>query len=412
MHNNDYNNMVMTYAVLHDYGDQQNTLARIKDSETIPHYVVHDHEVLTYAIFANPACQPQEARELLATPLSEDFCRRWLFFYRADSSKLPHVPYVATLLEQQIGLQHDLARLNAPRLAAFSGSWLIMIVLLARGHFWLVVGTIASLLWYWLNTEPGLRHKRQQLQLHAQQLDAIGEQYQQLHAQLDYLPPAASFAQLQTIYQQAAVSLWQETVANVVREYELQEVRTVLEHRHWPAFVVDSWGWLQIPFEPDSTLSQYLCDPSHQALAALQPATEDQSTLFRLTYLQIMVLTDHRLLLGRGYYDRVQDKFIAKHFEAIPYQRLLDLQISQDLLPEHACVQNSLPTTLYQAYFRQPVQIITLNSQEYKPWICAKLTSDKALNHQQHPLETVGLKTDLAQLRRLLTEKLTMQQAN
>lgn len=411
MHNNDNDNMARAHAVFLDYLAERNRQSVKYHAGEPAAYQAYNNEVLTYPVFSNHACQDHDARELLGSTVSDDYCRRWLYFHTPDTRKLPHETYVQELKQQEAGLQQQMVALNAPRLALFSVALVFIVILAARGHFLWTLLPIAITLVYALHSEPALRQKRQQLLHTMRHGRQTSLQYRELKEQLDCLPPAATVRQLGLLYQQAIAYLLRQTLSSLLPPAALADLPASLQRRHWQAFALESWGLLQAPLLGKTGAGQWLLDGHNRMAWAFQPPLGKQPALYRLTYLQVWVLTERGVAIGSGYYDRVADQFGYARHEFLPYGHIRGFHLREGLLPEVPTIRQNLPDTLYQQQFRHPVQILVLETEHGKTYRCAAPLARDMRHSQVYTLETVGLNTDLQQFKRLLHEKIYLPQA-
>jgi hypothetical protein len=411
MNNNDNDNMARGHYVFLDFLAERKRKEQ-QDQETDPAYETYNDEVLTYPVFSNHACHDHDARELLGKPIADDYCRRWLHFHTPDTQKLPHAAYAHVLVEQKADMCKQLASLNAPRLAVFSAAIFFIVILTARGHFMLPLLPIALTACFWLYTESSLRHKRQQLVQHTEHLQDLSLQYQELNEQLECLPPAAPATQFAQLYQRAIGQLLHKTLSSLLHPHELDDLPAALRQRQWPAFALESWGILQAPLKATPKINEWLLAEENRLSLAFQPAAGKQAALYRITYLQLWILTERGLAMGSGYYDRVADQYIHTRHEFLPYTDLVSFHLSEEILPESPELKQCMPETVYHQHFRKPVQVLTLETNRGKTYAYAAALAHEMRHSQTASLETVGLNPDLQQFKRLLHEKLYMRKAS
>lgn len=411
MNNNDNDNMARSHYVFLDF-QAERKLKEQHDKERVPRYETYNDEILTYPVFSNHACHDHDARELLGRSIADDYCRRWLHFHTPDTHKLPHAAYAHTLTTQKAEMCKQLAAQNAPRLAVFSAVLFLIIMLTARGHFTLTFLTFTLTGWYWLHTEPGLRKKRQQLVQHTHRLQDVSLQYKELNEQLDCLPPATPTTQFAQLYQQAIGKLLHKTLVSLLQPHELEHLPDALRQHQWQAFALESWGLLQTPLKVTPKMDEWLLADENRLSMAFQPAAGKQAAMYRITYLQIWVVTERGLVMGSGYYDRVANQFIYMQHEFLPYTDLVSFHLSEELLPELPELKQCMPETVYHQHFRKPVQVLTMGTSRGKTYACATAPAHETRQSQKAIMESVGLNTDMQQFKRLLHEKLYRRKAS
>lgn len=407
MNNNDVNQLAMTHSVLHDYlaARAQKSLSRSITPHTT--YVPQDNEVLHYPVFTNPACPDQTAQALFGKSLIEDYCRRWLYFYTPHAAKLPHVACVSDLLHAQTQVQSQLTAIASPRLALFTVTWGLIVLLMARGHFFLTLFPILFTSWYWLKTEGNVKHKRQQLRECNQKLEQTSQSYKLLGEQLQRLPPPATKAEFAERYAQALASLLRTTVTNLLRPVQLRDWPVLIQRGYWPGFMLESWAALQLPLQTDQHLAHLLLTPEQEALTALVPDTKAASPLHRTTFVQIMLLADQGLLLGRGFYDRVADQFLHIQTELLAYDQLQGCQIKEVTLTEQPELKRQVSEAMYQTYYASPVQLLTISTLLDEHYSSARaITND---NRRETAIGNLSLSHDLVQFKQLLNQQITRQ---
>ena len=416
MNNHDYHQRVMTQYTLREYTQQRQATVQATNETPTPLYQTYADEVLHYPIFTNHACHEHTAKALLGKNLSEDYCRRWLYFHTPDVAKLPHVNYAEQLFTQHTTLRQQLRAIHAPRLALFSLVFLLVIILTARGHFLTTLLPITLLTIFWQYSETAVRRKETEITVHIQHLLKLRSQYWELQDQLDYLPPVIAYPHFAKHYQQAIQNLLCQTLNSLLRPHELANINDALHKRQWRVFGLESWGLLQLPLGNTPAIQQWLLTDENRVLAALQPATQQHATLYRLTYWHLWVLTDQGILMGSAFYERVADQCLQVQQEFIPYTQIAAFEMAQALLPEVSELKTLLPEAVYQTYFQQPVPILTLQTKRGTRWQCAALPQRLACQPSGKPakfdeLARAGITTDLRELEHLLHARLYMQQA-
>ncbi len=404
MNNNDVNQLAMTHYVLRDYLAIRAQKPSHRSIETLSTYIPEDNEVLHYAVFTNPACPDQTAKTLIGKSLMDDYCRRWLYFYTPQAAKLPHVACVSELLLEQKQAQTQLTTFASPRLALFTVSWGLIVFLMARGHFFLTLLPILVTIWYWFKTETKVIQKRQQLRVCQQKLEQTSHGYKILGEQLQRLPNPTTKAELADYYERALASLVRLTITNLLQPTQLRDWPLLIERGYWPSFIVESWAALQLSLITDTSIANLLLAPEQKALTALVADKIPAATVYRLTYIQVMVMADSGLLLGRGIYDRVTDQFLHTQTELLAYEQLQNCQVKEMVLSEQPALKNQISEPLYQDHYAQPVQVLTINTTLDESYMSARpmLSGPK----RETTLGNLSLSHDLIQFKQLLNQKI------
>ena len=415
MNDSTYHQRVLVQHALREYTECRQRAKKNDNNENRKNiYHKYDDNLLSYPIFYNSACKQHTTAETLQDkPLQDDYCRRWLYFHSPDVTKLPHIPYAAQLMEEVQNLGQQLRRQQAPRLALFSLVFVLVIFLSARGHFALTLLPITLLTAFWLYTDKGIQKKHHEMQYHKQALLNLREQYWQLQDQLANLPTVVEYAHFTHCYKLAIKRLLRQALGSLLQPQELSNIRDNLNKRQWRLFGLESWGVLQLPLQQATELHQWFFTKENHMISAFQPATSIQNnTLYRLTYLQLWVLTEHGVLMSSGFYERVANQILHLQQEFIPYTQIAAFEITETLLPEHEPLKTCLPETIHQQYFQQPITVFNLQTKRGVCWQCAALPKPHTQTHPQNSvLADFGIATDLTTLERLLHERLYMQQA-
>gem|GEM_PF-2115459 len=411
MTNNEYQSMAMSQYMLREFREQckqQEAAAQADDLKL--EYQQFNQEVLTYPIFSNHACGNHDAKELLGTGSEEAFCERWSFFYAPDPWKLPQIAYQQQMDTQLAALKQRLFALNSPRLVLFSATFIIIILLVMRGHFLLPALPILALAWYWRVSERNIQTTQQALQQHLEKMQALDVQKEGIAHQLESLPPPTGLAQLNADYRQAVQELFQNTLRQVLPPSECTDLSTTLQQQRWEGFITESWGYLQLPLaaQQHSIIKHTLLDAAHIPLIALQddPHGRKGHNLYRVQYLQLWILTQRGLVMRQGYFDRVAKQFLFEQQEFYPYKQLLHLELTEQPLPEEPLLKQRLPAHLYKRYFEQPVSILSLKTVTGKMHECATLPVNERPFQQREWQERYGLDTDMQRLSRCLHQRL------
>lgn len=415
MNDSAYHQRVLVQHALREYTEFRQRAEKTATNDTSSLiYQQYDDNLLSYPIFYNGACkQHATAKTLQDKALQDDYCRRWLYFHTPDVAQLPHIPYAAQLMEEAQKLGQQLRTQQAPRLALFSLVFVLVIFLSARGHFGLTLLPITLLTAFWLYTDKGIQKKQLEMQRHKQALLDLREQYWQLQDQLASLPTVVEYTHFTHCYKLAVKRLLRQALGSLLHPQELSNIRENLNKRQWRLFGLESWGVLQLPLQQDTELHQWFFTNENHMISALQPVTSTQPhTLYRLTYLQLWVLTEHGVLMSSGFYERVADQILHLQQEFIPYTQIAAFEIAETLLPEHEPLKTSLPETIHQHYFQQPITVLSLQTKRGICWQCAALPKSHTQTHSESGvLADFGIATDLTALERLLHERLYMQQA-
>ncbi|OQX08568.1 MAG: hypothetical protein BWK73_24950 [Thiothrix lacustris] len=411
MTNNDYQNMAMSQYMLREFQQQskQQQAAQQADEMKLD-YQQFDQEVLTYPIFSNHACGNHDAKELLSAKSEEGYCERWSFFYAADPWKLPQIAYQQHMDTQLAVLKQRLFALNSPRLILFSAAFIMIILLVMRGHFLLPALPIFALAWYWRVSERNIQATQHALQQHLEKMHALNAQKEGIAHQLDSLPPPTGLAQLNADYRQAVQALFQNTLQQVLPLAECADLSKTLQQQRWEGFITESWGYLQLPLaaQQHSVIKHTLLDEAHLPLIALQddPHGRKGHSLYRVQYLHIWILTQRGLVMRQGYFDRVAKQFLFEQQEFYPYKQLVHLELTEQTLPEEPLLKQRLPESVYKRYFEQPVSIFSLKTVTGKTYECATLPVSERPFQQREWQERYGLDTDVQHLNRCLHQRL------
>ena len=415
MTNNTTHQRVLTQHALREYTQQRQAATTVSAANDSPAqtYPCYADEVLSYTIFHNPTCQYHSASMLLNKNLSDDYCRRWLYFHVADIKQLPHIPYAAELFAATDKLRQQLHAQQAPRLALFSLVFIVIVFLTARGHFLLAALPILLITMFWLHTDKSIQRQQENIIKHNQALLDLRAQYWRLQEQLDYLPPPAEPSHFQQQFKRTIQLLLSQTANSLLHPHELNTLIESLRKRQWHIFGLSTWGVLQIPFQANTELVQWFFKAENTLAAALQPATKKHAATYRLTYLQFWILTEKGVLISHAFYERVTDQCLQIQQEFIAYTQIAAFEITQALLPEHEKLKNLLPDDLYHAHFQRPSTILTLQTKRGTRWQCATHFQNHHLVRlaNDDTLQQMGVNTDLTALERLLHERLYMQQA-
>jgi hypothetical protein len=404
MTNNEYQMLGMTFHMLREFQGQRNQQAELlaREREPEPVYPSFSDELFTYPIFTNPGSEDQTAPELLADKLSEEQCQRWRLFFAPQVDKLPHAAYWEAMNQQLAELKHRYRTITSPRLAMLGAVTLIIMGLVAKGHFLLPALPILALGIYWYHSEGRLRKARHTLIRHVQEMEKLYTQRENLQNQLDSLPPAASMADMQACYTQAVTRLLQNTLAQLLPPRDIQQPAELLHNRKWQAFLAEGWGYQQLPLHTSANLTRLLLE-GNPALLALHSDSRGKNTLFRVQYLHVWVLTERGILSGEAYYDRVTDTFLREQHELVPYTDLRRVYLTEQSLPEYAALRELLPDSLHKRYFRQPLGILTLETASGKTHTCA-LPPLNPVRQGTGWADSIGLQTDMGELARQLRE--------
>ncbi len=411
MNNKMDNQTAILQSMVKEYAQHRQTAA-VSTSPTgqsiNPNYL---GEILQYPIYVNSACPAQVGGELLQAKHDEGYCRRWLSFYQPDLQLLPHLPEAAELFQSHEQLVQNVHRTQSPRLAAFIINFFIIVFLTARGHFILNALPVVFLTWFWRETEDDVQYQHLQLARTRQRLATLRTQYWELLDQADTLPPPLPATELQPLFQQAAHRLLRQSLTALIPAVDLTQLFPTLQKRQWQVFALESWGISQLALQAAPELHKQIVEAKHTALTALLPASQEHAAIYRLTYLQLWLVTDKGLLLSNGFYDRVTDQFLHAQQAFIPYSNIAAFEVGQGLLPAQTDLQTVMGNTTYQTHWHQPVPIIRLHTKRGMVWQCAGLPLDsRAKPAPNTELAQWGFNTDLSQLDYLLHERLHLQQ--
>jgi len=413
MNNNDYHTRAWTHHILREYRAERKKQAETADAvqEAEFRYETFSDDLLTYPIFFNQASGYHNAQPLRDAHYDADYAHRWLHFCPPDMGKLPHRAYLQRLIAEKSCIDQQQAALNAPRLVIFTAAFAVVALLASQGNFVFALLVITALAWFWSYTEAGIRHGQQRLADHEAHLRALHAQHISLEAQLAGLPDAAPPHDLHTAYQSAVEQLLRRTLRRLVPSAELGDLPQCLRHRHYQAFALESWGVLQLPLHAPPALHASLLDGTQPSLLAFQQAGDRGQPTYRITYLQIWVLTEQGLLAGSGYYDRVGGQFLHLQQDFHPYAQLALCRFSEQILPAMPALQARLAETVYHRYLNQPVPVMRLTLDNGEQLACAGLPALES--HSSHFPILAGLElcTDLAHLNRLLHERMQGAQA-
>lgn len=411
MTNNEYQSMAMSHYMLREFQEQCKQQEAAKQADDLKlEYQHFNQEVLTYPIFSNHACGNHDATELLSTGSEEAYCERWRFFYEADPWKLPQIAYQQQMDTQLAALKQRLLMLNSPRLVLFSATFIIIILLVMRGHFLLPALPILALAWYWRVSEHKIQATQQALQQHLDKMQALDAQAEGIAHQLESLPPPTGLAQLHADYRQAVKELFQNTLQQVLPPSECQDLSKTLQQQRWEGFITESWGYLQLPLaaQQHSAIKHTLLNATHIPLIALQddPHGRKGQSLYRVQYLHIWILTQQGLVMRQGYFDRVAKQFLFEQQEFYPYKQLTHWELTEQTLPEESLLKQRLAPHLYQRYFERPVSILSFKTVSGKTHECATLPVSERPFQQREWQERYGLDTDMQRLSRCLHQRL------
>ncbi|WGZ92802.1 MAG: hypothetical protein QJT81_13245 [Candidatus Thiothrix putei] len=411
MTDNEYQSMAMSQYMLREFREQCKQQQDAKTQEnTKLDYQQFDHEVLTYPIFSNHACGNHDAKELLKTNSEEAYCERWRVFYEPDPWKLPQINYQKQLDEQLEVLKQSLFHLNSPRLILFMATFIVIILLVMRGHFLLPSVPILALAGYWYASERKIRATQQLLGKHLDKMQALDIQKESIAHQLESLPPPAMLTQLNTEYQQAVAKLFHNTLLYVLPPAECSNLSQTLRQQRWEGFIMESWGYLQLPLaaQQHTEIRHTLLDDQHIPLVAMQddPYKRKGYSVYRVQYLHLWILTQRGLLMGRGYFDRVAKQFLYEQQEFYPYAQLSHLELTEQHLPEEPLLKQRLPEHLYQRYFQQAVSVMSIKTVTGKSYECAALPVSERPFRQTEWQERYRLDTDIQHLNRCLHQRM------
>ncbi|MFN3786262.1 MAG: hypothetical protein ACK4RS_05420, partial [Thiothrix sp.] len=325
MDNEQYQAVGMSQYMLREFQAQRRAHAEAATrSQTVFSYQHFSHDLLSYPIFTNPACGSIETIELQHNADDAHYCQRWHFFYEPNIAQLPQNDYQQRLEEHTWVLEQRLRILNSPRLAAFAAMFVLMLWLIARGHFMLVVVPIVVLAGYWLVTGNKIRQAQAELKHHYAELANFLVHRKRMAEQLSQLVRPAPLSHFQQRYQHAIEQLLAHTVAQVLAEREYTNIAQMLKKQGWRGFIGESWSYLQT--------HQAVGEPLPIALAAFRDdPLRQRQTLFRLSYLQVWIVTQHGLLLGKAHYDRVADQFLYEQHEFFSYAELRHVAIDEQV---------------------------------------------------------------------------------
>lgn len=404
MDNKQYQALGMSQHMLREFQAQRKAnVEAAHQQQAVFAYQQFNSDVLSYPIFSNRTCSTVEATALRSRADDLGFCQRWRFFYEPETEKLPQNDYQQGLEAHTHVLEQRLRSLNSPRLAIFAATFLLVIWLMARGHFLLVAFPIIGLVGYWLFAERKIRQVQAQLKHHYAELEQFLAHRAQMAAQLSGLPLPAAFSHFQQLYQRAIQQLFAHTVAQVLAEHEYADITQVLKKQGWQGFIGESWGYLQ-PHQP-------FTDKQHIALSAFcDDPTRKGHTLFRLQYLQVWVATQRGLLLGQAYYDRVADQFLYEQHEFFSYAELRHVMFSEQILDAPA-LHEQLPSDVYERFFHKPTKCLRLTTASGQVLEFVALPSAERPLRQTVWKDQYGLNGDLEHLNRCLHEWLYPREA-
>lgn len=403
MTNNEYHMLGMTHHMLREFHKQRNQKQALLTPELapLPVYPAFDDEVFSYPIYTNPGCQNLTANELLADNMTEEQCRRWRFFFNPEADKLPHESQWQILNQQLAELKYRYRISSTPRFISLAACVMMIILLVARGHFLLSIIPIGALMTYWFRSENRLRKARHALIRHLQEMEHLYNQRDNIQHQLDSLPPPADIASMQADYIQAITRLLQRSLTRVLPQTDALEPATALHKHQWQGFLVESWAYQQLPLHAAASLTQTLLDAKDAAMLAVQTDSRGKNTLFRLQYLHIWVLAERGLLSAEAYYDRVTDTFIYEQHELLPYSNIRRISLVEQILPEYPALKTVLPDSLHRRYLCQPIGVLSLEMMSGVTHTCA-LPPASFTQYGKDWTDNIGLKTDMAELNRLL----------
>lgn len=413
MTNNEYQAMAMSLHMLREFQAQRKQeaeAASAAEANNKPDYQHFDSEVLAYPIFSNHACGNHDAKELLKAGSEEAYCERWSFFYAPDPWKLPQIEYQKQMEAHLDTLRQRLLNLNSPRLILFVATFFTIILLVARGHFLLPLLPILALMYYWRLSGIKIQQTQQALDEHLDKMHTLETQQKGMAQQLESLPPPAGLGQLNRQYQQAIETLFRNTLLHQLNPAELGDLSQTLKKQRWEGFITESWGNLQLPLpaQANTDLNRRLLAEANIPLSAMQddPFERKGHSLFRLQYLQVWILTQQGLLMGRGYFDRVANHFLYEQHEFYPYTQLAHIEMAEEVLPELAILKERLPETIYQRFFQQPVTVLSVGTSSGKIYECASLPVSERPFRQTEWKDRYGLDSDMQRLNRCLHQHL------
>lgn len=401
--------MQMTHYMLHEFQQQRQqedaNLAEHQDTQ----YPQFERDILNYSIFTNSACGQISAKELHDVDHEQHYWQRWAFFYYPDPQLLPQADYKRQLDARLVQLKQQLREQNSPRLIIFTACFLTLVLLMMQGHFLLALLPIAANLWYWARSEQELQTSQQELLQHLDYTQQFEQQNLALEEQLLAIPPSVGLEELQNNYQLAIEHVFRNTLLQQLAPYQIGDLSGVLNEQRWEGFILESWGLLQIPLsaQHDAPIQELLLaeDNSHLYALQLDPHQRQGHTLYRLQYINICVLTPTGLLNGHGYYDRVANHFLHEQYTFYSYEELQHIHSAEEIIPEHIQLKAHLPSTIYQRYFRQPVQILSLSTQNGETVECAQPPVNERPFRQTTWLDQYGLNADIKRLHRRLHER-------
>lgn len=411
MDNKEFHTRMMSQYMLREFQAQRK--ADAANLEFAPRYQQFNDELLQYPIFSNHACSDQNAAELLEHHTDLAYCQRWRFFYDPQPEKLPQNAYQEELIQQKLQLEQKLRSLNSPRLILFAATFLLTIVLVMQGKFLLPFVPITLLVAYWVWSGRHVRQVQAQLDRHYAEIDRLLQQRDTMAHQMASLPPAAHVADFHVLAQRAIGQVLDKTLAQVLPVHERSDLRQALRKRGWEGYLFETWGYLQLalPSQAAHPLRGHLLDVAQAKLCAFQDLQPARSgSLFRLPYLQVAILTQQGLLLGRCFYDRVADRLLGEQYEFFSYTRLQHVQVAEQALPPISGWEEMLPPAVKRRFFQHAVPVLSILPANTAAVELAGLPKGEKQSASQFWRDYYGLDNDLHRFGRALLARLLPEQ--
>lgn len=410
MTNNEYQMLGMSQYMLREFRERCNQHEQeATETDTKIEYPHYNNEILGYSIFNNHACSPQNAEELIAIGVPENY-RHWRFFFKPEPEQLPHLNQLSLMKQQKEQLEQSVRTTTAPLMLLAGVAIASFILLLLRGHqalSWVTL-MIGLSLWFFSSEKTRALHEKQAE--HNKETWQLAEQHNSLLSQLEGLPSPASLTELSERYRSAVGRLLRDALLEVLRPHEIGNLTDTLHNKLWDGFITESWGYLQVPLKAQegSEINRILLNPESISLNALQDEAYGRKRLniYRVQYLHIWILTGQGLLMGRAWFDRVTDNFLYEEHEFYPYAQLTHVRITEQILPEYPALKERFPDNIHRRFFRQSVTTISIGTTLGKTYECALPPASERSTRQTEWLDRYGLDSDMSRLNRRLHEHL------